>query len=697
MASAEASSSRKAVQEPAVTPEELTALTSLLSDYYAQQPAKTNVTNLYLETKQSQAAAQKALEASLLSQAPSFLKLHKDISMSKSLLGELESFLNVFYNDLSSLSLQMKSLQGKSNLLGKRLRNRRQLEDKVRTLVSAMVLDPRFVDMIFTEEASMGKVSLDVWKECAEKLSACIRACEALEETFRDDLNSSVTDIRSLQEAKEVVEGCRIMAVTKIRPILISTFSPLRSSLSTNMPILQSILLKSYRPLYSFLSHHAPRVAIDVQRSYVAAARLYFETGFRRYERSLARARDRERAKAGSYAAEAPSSMSFVEPVKSASGIGSLLPSASASSGLSDPWMAAVDHLDNCKVTDGPAVTLAYLADDSTYKAPVEALFRSLSLTLLDNGTSEYCFLARFFEGVDVQGGVANGVGGSTITSSVDSSSAVKVKKKDAIDADNDDGPLPEESASVQGHDEDGVEGEEDEAPAGTVVGLSEMEKRRLRGRGAIDGLWKQVMEPVMGTYNTFVTSILATQPSLLSLYTMLKLNENILATVQDRGATSILQGTFMTFKLKAWPLLQKQFDDVLESVKKVKTEGAGGGASLLGSFGGLFAGSAATSAAAKEAHDEVLRLICTRYARLYSSIARLNSIGEEDASIFASLLRLRGEIEAMLAKVDASSIASCYEVVLVGLETGPASVSQARMQSEISHWREAKRSRSGV
>jgi hypothetical protein len=692
MASVQASSSRSKIDEPAPTPEELTALTSLLSGYYSKQPTKTNVTNLYLETKQAQTAAQKSLEASLLSQAPSFLKLHKDITVSKNLLGQLESFLNIFYNDLSTLSMQMKTLQGKSNHLGKRLRNRRQLEEKVRVLVSAMVLDPRFVDMIFTDEASMGKVSLDVWKECAEKLSACIRACEALEETFREDLNSAgITDIKALQEARDVVEGCRVMAVTKIRPILISTFSPLRSSLSTNLPILQTILLKSYRPLYSFLSHHAPRVAIDVQRSYVAAARLYFETGFRRYERSLAKARDREKARTASYTSDTTSSLSFIEPVKAASGIGSLLPSANASSTIVDPWMAETDQLDNCKVTEGPAVTLAYLADDTSYKAPVEALFRSLSLTFLDNGTSEYCFLARFFERVDVQGGSGDGIGDSTITSSVGSSSAVKVKKEDAIEIDSD-GPLPEESASVQGHEDDN-----EEVAAGTVVGLSEAEKRRLRGRGAIDGLWKQVMEPVMGTYNTFVTSILATQPSLLSLYTMLKLNDNILATVQDRGASSILQGTFMTFKLKGWPLLQKQFDDVLESVKKIKGDGAGGASTLLGSFGGLFAGSAATSSAAKEAHDQVLRLICTRYARLYSSIVRLNNNGEEDNSIFASLLRLRGEIESMLAKADAGSLAACHEVILAGLASGPASVSQARMQSEISHWREAKRSRSGV
>jgi hypothetical protein len=369
-----------------------------------------------------------------------------------------------------------------------------------------------------------------------------------------------------------------------------------------------------------------------------------------------------------------------------------MLPGMIATAASVDPWMTDVSYLDNAKIVDGPAVTLAYLVDDPAYRTPVEALFRSLTLTFLDNATSEYCFLARFFEGVDLSGGIGQGVGSSIVMSSSTSSSATKVKPGDTSNMDNsDDGPLPEESASVQGGDEDG---EEEVASAGTVVALSEMEKRRLRGRGAIDGLWKQVMEPVVGTYNTFVTSILATQPSLLSLYTMLRLNDLVLQVTQDRGASSILQGTFMTFKLKAWPIVQKQFDEVVESVKKVKGDGLSGG--YLGSFGGFFSGQAGIQAE-KEAHDGILRLICARYARLYSSIVKLNSVGEEDVMIFGNLTRLQSEVEVLLSKAEATVAAGYYEVILTGLEQGPAGLIHSRIQSEISHWREAKRSRTGL
>ena len=74
------------------------------------------------------------------------------------------------------------------------------------------------------------------------------------------------------------------------------------------------------------------------------------------------------------------------------------------------------------------------------------------------------------------------------------------MKKSDADPAREDaDGPLPEESASANGDD---AAAENEEQDVGTVVRLSEAEKRRLRARGAITELWKQVMEPSMNTYN---------------------------------------------------------------------------------------------------------------------------------------------------------------------------------------------------
>jgi vacuolar protein sorting-associated protein 52 len=53
------------------------------------------------------------------------------------------------------------------------------------------------------------------------------------------------------------------------------------------MQVMQTSILLKYRPLFGFLQRQAPNVAHEVQRSYVGAARMYYETGFRRYIRSL--------------------------------------------------------------------------------------------------------------------------------------------------------------------------------------------------------------------------------------------------------------------------------------------------------------------------------------------------------------------------------------------------------------------------
>ena len=53
------------------------------------------------------------------------------------------------------------------------------------------------------------------------------------------------------------------------------------------MHVIQTSVLLKYSSLYSFLRRHAPAVANELQRSYVGAARVYYETGFRRYVRSL--------------------------------------------------------------------------------------------------------------------------------------------------------------------------------------------------------------------------------------------------------------------------------------------------------------------------------------------------------------------------------------------------------------------------
>lgn len=76
-------------------------------------------------------------------------------------------------------------------------------------------------------------------------------------------------------------------AATKIRSFFQTMMQPIRTNISTNMHVLQTSVFLKYGALYSFLQRHAKPVATELQRAYIGCARLYYETGFRRYTRNL--------------------------------------------------------------------------------------------------------------------------------------------------------------------------------------------------------------------------------------------------------------------------------------------------------------------------------------------------------------------------------------------------------------------------
>ncbi len=78
-----------------------------------------------------------------------------------------------------------------------------------------------------------------------------------------------------------------LQAATKLRAFFLALLQPIRASMTTNMHVVQTTVFLKYRPLYAFLMRHASNVAAELQKAYVATARTYYETGFRRYMRSL--------------------------------------------------------------------------------------------------------------------------------------------------------------------------------------------------------------------------------------------------------------------------------------------------------------------------------------------------------------------------------------------------------------------------
>jgi len=74
---------------------------------------------------------------------------------------------------------------------------------------------------------------------------------------------------------------------TKLRAFFLALLNTIKKSVTTNMQVLQSSGFLKYRALFGFLKRQAEPVAKEIQESYIAAARTYYETAFRRYIRSL--------------------------------------------------------------------------------------------------------------------------------------------------------------------------------------------------------------------------------------------------------------------------------------------------------------------------------------------------------------------------------------------------------------------------
>jgi hypothetical protein len=119
------------------------------------------------------------------------------------------------------------------------------------------------------------------------------------------DLLKVRSRVKAARDLGDIAEGLRIVvresitvrlfmlvqylfkAATKLRTFFLALLQPMRTSITTNMQVMQTSIFVKYRALYAFLQRQAPNVAGEVQKTYTGTARTYYETGFRRYVRSL--------------------------------------------------------------------------------------------------------------------------------------------------------------------------------------------------------------------------------------------------------------------------------------------------------------------------------------------------------------------------------------------------------------------------
>ncbi|PPQ63425.1 hypothetical protein CVT24_004935 [Panaeolus cyanescens] len=522
----------------------------------------------------------------------------------------LESFLSTFQKDLAAVAGQISELQDRSKDIDNRLKSRKKIEKPLSSLLSEVVVSPSLARTIL--DTNVGEPWLDAIAEFESKLTTA----------------KARARVKAARDLGEVLEGLRIVAATKLRAFFIALFQPMRASVTTNMQVIQTSVLLKYHPLFAFLQRQAPPVAAELQRAYAGAARLYYETGFRRYARSLGVIKSRTSEK--------------FETIASIHTDGNI----------------NLDRLQHFRI-DGPAsVTLSYMADDKAHRECVEALFRSLMLVFMDNATAEYTFISSFFPNpASLPAPEPRAQVPTTATLlSPDGGGFGDMQTPSASDFGT---PRPLSSTTPG------------------LGGFMSFVAKSKEEQALVDNLWKQVMDPVMEYCQAFVKTILEPLPLSISLLTMIRLAEDVVAEIQKRHGPPAEAFVF-ALSLQMWPVFQKGMTEHIESVKKL-AEGASTG---------YFSRSATTT-------DHVVENICKQYVMFFNSFVFLTE-SEADNMIFSNLLRLRQELSKLidkhasqgndtLAKVKSQN--RFYSVILQGLSKGTHHTAHLKLQQEIAHW----------
>ncbi|KAG9317449.1 vacuolar sorting protein [Chiua virens] len=548
-------------------------------------------------------------QPALRSRAKEFIEFHDQVETSVHLLDSLESFLSTFQRDLSAVSGQISELQERSANIDNRLRSRRKIEKPLSSLISDLTISPTLATTLLDTEVG------EPWIPAVADFE---RRLDSLHARSR---------VKAARELADIVEALRIVTATKLRAFFLALLNAIKNSVTTNMQVLQSSGFLKYRTLFGFLKRQAEPVAKEIQESYIAAVRTYYETAFRRYIRSLGllRARVTER----------------FETIATIS---------TEHDGIVD-----FNRLTYAKL-DGPGVILAYQADDKAHKEPLEAILRSLFLVLMDNATAEYAFAASFFF-VEPFG-------------PPHSSREVETEQLSAATE-------PHDGKEVD--DNDSATDSEAKTPVPNIgvvepQGLGRLVIMDKDERTELSTIWKKIFDPVLEYTKTFLGTVIEPLPPPTPLLTMVRLTETVIAEVQKRQCAP-LETFFFTMRLQLWPVFQKVISEHCDSLKKL-SERPNGYFSKTPVTSDVFANDTSTCSS-----QLVLLTEQSEEAMIFSNLFRLQQ------ELNKLILRHTEQITDPVAKATKQS--SIYEILLQGLIKGTRLTSHPKAQAELGFWKE--------
>eukprot|EP00026_Physarum_polycephalum_P002609 Phypoly_transcript_02616.p1 GENE.Phypoly_transcript_02616~~Phypoly_transcript_02616.p1 ORF type:complete len:870 (+),score=202.79 Phypoly_transcript_02616:98-2707(+) len=207
-----------------------------------------------------------------------FVKLYYQLGDVDGVLGKFEELLSNFQRDLRSISSEIRNLQSQTMSMNMKLKNRKNVEDRVAKFVEDISITQDLRDHITKDDVNESYLKYLIFLDKKVSLSS----------TYKNNGAIAVADTESHQQK------LLSKAVTKVRNYLFSTVVGYRS-FAERKSRQQELVPLGY--LFQFLFKHASQAANDLVSSYVESCTSFYTNFYKNYAYSFDRTKDADATK----------------------------------------------------------------------------------------------------------------------------------------------------------------------------------------------------------------------------------------------------------------------------------------------------------------------------------------------------------------------------------------------------------------
>ncbi|GAA5861461.1 hypothetical protein JCM3774_000254 [Rhodotorula dairenensis] len=712
----------------------------------------TDLRTAYADALAAKESAELAQDSAFLDRASEFVQLHDQVQASAHLLDELSSFLSTFQRDLYAVSNHISDLQGRSKTIEARLDARRAVERSLHPFVASITIPPSLIETI-TDSDINGAYIAAVY-DLDARLGA-IRGGARVDS--RRSLDAVAEGLRVTATAKILPH-----LISLLKPYTVSitpSLPALHTQLLALKPLFDFLRRHAARQAHEFQKAYVQTVRWYLETAFRRYVRALEKIRTARVQQpsepigvvsagvdaSLALLQQRRSAQSQSrsrtsHHADARTRATTIALDNARIDGPNVIQAHQSTDRNFHPPPEELFRSCALVLASNAAAEYAFISTFFGQHSTLEVGRNSSAAAATTPGSPFRAGLHR--SATDASFASAPGVGPAPIRE-------YEHEDRGRGDADSEGGQTV---GNGNGRPAPGLRRISSSASATTSVYGRAAQEEKVQ-RVVVDGLWKQVMEPALEYTRNFINALLdPVPPSTISLLAMVRLNDSLLtalasntpATTPSESAEAetesvsapspvsdstglppcpALEPHLLAVRMQLLPVLSKLMSAQVESLRRINGSPAHPGSSGVGGMLARATGVGGGAAAGGSVKDSVVKVVIGRYAELFNAAIALWSpegvvgvavAGDEDAEevarrtkpvdgddemAFASLLRIRQEVDKLLAfqaskqadpaKRRAFMVAHCEEL-LHDLSAGLSS--HPRAQAEVAHYRELAR-----